>query len=216
MKKQLCIGLLTFFILSCRGCKNITYTDNKPDEPIKKIHQDISSRHERDTTTSPESKHSSRTTVDKENVDDEETPSLTRNLRKRKQSNKSTDLNGLGATPASWNHHFGHPYTQGNTLKIYQEGACKVIFENDHATSITLISQDGKNPLQYDLLPDDRSLVTTKKKVIGSITMITQHWHSEKLRKSIPQTKGNFTIIHNLSGTTYTDVVINCSPGVKK
>lgn len=36
MKKQLCIGLLTFFILSCTGCKNITYTDNKPDEPIKK------------------------------------------------------------------------------------------------------------------------------------------------------------------------------------
>jgi hypothetical protein len=46
--------------------------------------------------------------------------------------------------------------------------------------------------------------------------MTTEKWHSDALAAAIPDTKGNYTIMKNKKGKTYTEVVADCSPHISK
>ncbi|WP_301860665.1 hypothetical protein [uncultured Megasphaera sp.] len=122
----------------------------------------------------------------------------------------------IGDTAADWERVLGHPYAQGDTIKNYQEGQFKVVFEKDRAVTITIAAKDGKNPLTDDLVPQDGQKQSESSKDVGGMTMTVEKWHSNALQAAIPETKGNYTIMKHTKGQAYDSVVIDCTPNLKK
>lgn len=126
------------------------------------------------------------------------------------------EIAGLGDTAAAWEAQFGHPFAQGDTLKLYAGGTYKVVFEQDRAVTITLPSQDGTNPLNEKLLPRDGEKQSENTQETGDLTMTVEKWHSTALQNAIPDTKGIYTIMKNTKGDTYHDIIIDCTPNLQK
>lgn len=127
-----------------------------------------------------------------------------------------SDLATIGDTPARWEKQAGHPYSQGDTIKVYQNGAYKVVFEKDHAVTITFVSKDGKNPVVASMLPKDGEKLSESSKKTGGLTMVVQKWHSDALAAAFPETKGMYTLMKNMNGDAFDSVVVDCTPDLKK
>lgn len=127
-----------------------------------------------------------------------------------------SDLATIGDTPARWEKQAGHPYSQGDTIKVYQNGAYKVVFEKDHAVTITFVSKDGKNPVVAGMLPKDGEKQSESSKKTGGLTMVVQKWHSNALAAAFPETKGMYTLMKNMNGDAFDSVVVDCTPDLKK
>lgn len=127
-----------------------------------------------------------------------------------------SDLATIGDAPGRWEQQLGHPYTQGDTLKVYQNGAYKVVFEKDKAVTITFIAKDGKNPVVASMLPRDGEKQSESSKKTGGLTMVVQKWHSNALAAAFPETKGNYTLMKNMNGDAYDSVVVDCTPNLAK
>ncbi len=123
---------------------------------------------------------------------------------------------GLGDTEAAWETEFGHPFSQGDTIKIFKNNAYKVIFEKGRAVSITAAAINGADPLPVNSLPRDGILDSESSKTTGGMTMTVQKWHSALIETAIPETNGNYTIIKNQKGTAYDSIIIDCTPNLKK
>lgn len=122
----------------------------------------------------------------------------------------------LGDTYSDWEAMLGHAYAQGDSLKVYKNGAYQVVFSGNKAITITFTTKNGKNTFTTDLLPKDGKKHSSSSKDIQGVTMIVEKWHSDALAASIPETKGAYTIMKNKKGTTYDSVVVDCSPNLKK
>ena len=122
----------------------------------------------------------------------------------------------LGDTQEDWETALGHPYSQGDSLKVYKNGAYQVVFQGDKAITITCITQNGNHTLTNDILPKDGKKESSSTKDISGITMTVEKWHSDLLAASIPATNGMYTIMKNKKGNTYDNIVIDCSPNLKK
>ena len=122
----------------------------------------------------------------------------------------------LGDTYSDWEAMLGHAYAQGDSLKVYKNGAYQVVFSGNKAITITFTTKNGKNTFTTDLLPKDGKKQSSSSKDIQGVTMIVEKWHSDALAASIPETKGSYTIMKNKKGTTYDSVVVDCSPNLKK
>lgn len=127
-----------------------------------------------------------------------------------------SDLATIGDTPARWEKQLGHPYAQGDTIKVYQNGAYKVVFEKDKAVTITFVSKDGKNPVVPSMLPEDGEKLSESSKQTGGLTMIVQKYHSKALAKAFPETDGNYTLMKNMNGKIFDSVVVDCTPNLTK
>lgn len=138
------------------------------------------------------------------------------------KTKKGTEINtigeiaGIGDTAQAWEDEFGHPYSQGDTLKIYKGGLYEVVFENDRAVTITLPAQDGKEPAVRKILPRDGKKQSENSQQTGGLTMTAEKWHSDMLEKAIPDTKGTYTVMKNMNGNDYDSIVIDCTPNLKK
>lgn len=122
----------------------------------------------------------------------------------------------LGDTYSDWESMLGHAYAQGDSLKVYKNGAYQVVFSGNKAITITFTTQNGKNTCTTDLLPKDGKKQSSSSKDIQGVTMTVEKWHSDALASSIPETKGNYTIMKNKKGNTYDSIVVDCSPNLKK
>ena len=126
------------------------------------------------------------------------------------------ELPGLGDTRTAWTAEWGSPTAQGDTIKLFNNGAYKTIFEGDKAITITFASKDGKNPLSEKMVPKDGKKLSENSKKTGDSKMIVQKWHSDLLAAAIPETKGNYTIMQHMEGTAYTNVTVDCTPNLSK
>lgn len=122
----------------------------------------------------------------------------------------------LGDTYSDWEAMIGHAYSQGDSLKVYKNSAYQVVFSGNKAITITFTTKNGKNTFTTDLLPKDGKKQSSSSKDIQGVTMTVEKWHSDALAASIPETKGNYTIMKNKKGTTYDSIVVDCSPNLKK
>lgn len=122
----------------------------------------------------------------------------------------------LGDTMTDWEQALGHPFSQGDSLKVYKNGTYQVVFENHKAVTITFINKNGKNTIPNDLLPKDGKKQSSSAKDIRGMTMTVEKWHSNALAAAIPQTKGMYTIMKHKKGDTYDNIVVDCSPNSKK
>ncbi|MCH4166344.1 MAG: hypothetical protein LKF74_05035 [Megasphaera sp.] len=123
---------------------------------------------------------------------------------------------GLGDTQTKWEIEYGHAFAQGDTIKVFKDGAYKVVFDGDTAVTVTFVSKKGNDPLVQNMLPRDGVKKSETSKDVGGMTMTTEKWHSDALAAAIPDTKGNYTIMKNKKGKTYTEVVADCSPHISK
>ncbi len=147
----------------------------------------------------------------------EQQPSSTKQTQKGTQTRQHIGtLISLGDTMEDWEAALGHPFAQGDDLKVYKNGKYQVVFENNKAVTITFMTQNGKNTLTNDLLPKDGKKQSASTKDISGITMTVEKWHSDSLAASIPETKGNYTIMKNKKGNNYDSIVVDCSPNLKK
>ena len=140
----------------------------------------------------------------------EKTPSST-----QKKQHVGTVVS-VGDTMADWETALGHPFSQGDSLKVYKNGNYQVVFENNKAVTITFTNKNGKNTMTNDLLPKDGQKQSASTKDVSSMTMTVEKWHSDALAAAIPETKGNYTVMKNKKGNTYDSVVVDCSPNLKK
>ena len=133
-----------------------------------------------------------------------------------KDSNTVGELPGIGDTLTSWEKEFGHPFAQGDTIKVFKNGTYKTVFEDGKAVTITFPSKNGDNPLSEKLLPRDGEKLSETSKKTGNITMIVQKWHSNLLASAIPATQGSYTIMKSMNGSSYDSVIVDCSPNLQK
>ena len=126
------------------------------------------------------------------------------------------EVAGLGDTAQDWEAEFGHPYAQGDTLKVYKGGLYEVVFEKDRAVTITLPAKDGKEPATDTHLPRDGKKQSENSQQTGGMTMTVEKWHSHMLEKAIPDTKGTYTVMKNKNGEEYDSIIVDCTPNLKK
>lgn len=157
------------------------------------------------STTTQQQSADTKSATDTETADDATQPVQT-----------LSDLATIGDTPARWEKQLGHPYAQGDTIKVYQNGAYKVVFEKGKAVTITFVSKDGKNPVVASMLPEDGEKLSESSKQTGGLTMIVQKYHSKALAKAFPETDGNYTLMKNMNGKTFDSVVVDCTPNLTK
>ncbi len=134
----------------------------------------------------------------------------------QKQTQHVGAVVSLGDTMADWERTLGHPFSQGDSLKVYKNGRYQVVFENNKAVTITFTNKNGKITLTNDLLPKDGKKQSASAKEIRGMTMTVEKWYSDSLAAAIPETKGNYTIMKNKKGDTYDNIVVDCSPNLKK
>lgn len=121
------------------------------------------------------------------------------------------NLPTIGDTQADWENEWGHPYSQGDTIRVFHNGRYQVVFQNGRAVTVTIKVQDGENVNISDLLPEDAQKQSASSKNIGGSQMGVEKWHSKTLEKALSSTKGNFTVMKQ-SGS----IIIDCTPDLKK
>jgi len=77
------------------------------------------------------------------------------------------ELPGLGDTRTAWTAEWGSPTAQGDTIRLFNNGAYKTIFDGDKAITITFASKDGKNPLPETMVPKDGKKLSESSKKRG-------------------------------------------------
>lgn len=135
-----------------------------------------------------------------------------------KQQALLCEVSGLGDTSSAWNQEFGTPSSKGDTLKDFKNGEFTALFENDRALNITFNGGENgqKNPLIEKMLPKDGQKLSETIRKVGNGQMIVQKYHSALLEAAIPETKGNYTVMENYMGQTYSSTVADCNPNLSK
>lgn len=158
---------------------------------------------------------------------DQKKPQTSQEEQQQKQESSTSDKSqqktatvcvgvGLGDPLTKWEAEHGHAFSQGDTLKVFNNGTCKVVFDNDVAVTMTFVSKKGEDPVSANMLPQDGVKQSESSKETGGLTMTTEKWHSDALAAAIPSSKGNYTIMKNKKGKAYTEVVVDCTPNLSK
>ena len=183
MKHYLTIVLMLFTLIAA-GCTPATPTNSQPQKQQTQTQQQQPG----------ESKQGQDT---KSQADTKETP--------------VANLPTIGDTQKAWEDEWGHPYSQGDPIRVFHNGRYQVVFENGRAVTVTIALKDGEDLNISDLLPEDAQKQSSSSKDIGGTTMTVQKWHSDTLEQAFSSTKGNFTVMKQ-SGT----IIIDCTPNLKK
>ena len=117
----------------------------------------------------------------------------------------------IGDTQKAWEDEWGHPYSQGDTIRVFHNGRYQVVFENGRAVTVTIALKDGEDLNIIDLLPEDAQKQSSSSKNLGGTTMTVQKWHSDTLEKAFSSTKGNFTVMKQAD-----TIIIDCTPNLRK
>lgn len=121
------------------------------------------------------------------------------------------NLPTIGDTQADWENEWGHPYSQGDTIRVFHNGRYQVVFQNGRAVTVTIPVKDGEDIKISDFLPEDAQKQSASSKNVGGSQMGVEKWHSKTLEKALSSTKGNFTVMRQ-SGS----IIIDCTPNLKK
>ena len=121
------------------------------------------------------------------------------------------NLPTIGDTQADWENEWGHPYSQGDTIRVFHNGRYQVVFQNGRAVTVTIKVKDGENVNISDLLPDDAQKQSASSIEVGGSQMGVEKWHSKTLEKALSSTKGNFTVMKQPGS-----IIIDCTPNLKK
>lgn len=128
--------------------------------------------------------------------------------------NKETPLAKLptiGDSQTDWENEWGHPYNQGDTLRLFHDGRYQVVFQNGRAVTVTIQVKNGEQLNLNDYLPEDAQKQSVSTGNPGGASMSVEKWHSQTLEKALSTTKGNFTVMRQ-SGS----IIIDCTPDLKK
>lgn len=228
MNRTILIALCAVTALCCGGCDNITYSGKPVSFPSVQESQNTP----KNSPQNDRARETERPTKDIAYTDSRHKTKHPRPLPakqvpqttgenppdepERPEVNHTRIITGLGNTARNWNRVFGMPYQQGTALKVYRNGTCKVTFTQGQATTITLNPQVGEIPALTALIPKDSRKRGTRKRDIGVTAMETQSWYSPALKKALPATKGNFTIIKTRIKNDYTNIVITCDNSIQK
>ncbi|MGN0949030.1 hypothetical protein [Megasphaera sp.] len=121
------------------------------------------------------------------------------------------NLPTIGDTQADWENEWGHPYSQGDTIRVFHNGRYQVVFQNGRAVTVTIAVKDGDNVNISDFLPEDAQKQSASSKNVGGSNMSVEKWHSKTLEKALSSTKGNFTVMKQAGS-----IIIDCTPNLKK
>lgn len=113
----------------------------------------------------------------------------------------------IGDSQKDWENEWGHPYNQGDTLRVFHDGRYQVVFQNGRAVTVTIQVKNGENVNLNDYLPEDAQ----KRSASNGGGMTVEKWQSPTLEKALSTTKGNFTVMKQ-SGS----IIIDCTPNLKK
>lgn len=117
----------------------------------------------------------------------------------------------IGDSQADWENEWGHPYNQGDTLRIFHEGRYQVVFQNGRAVTVTIQVKNGEALNLNDYLPEDAQKQSVSSSNPGGVSMSVEKWYSPTLEKALSTTKGNFTVMRQ-NGS----IIIDCTPNLKK
>lgn len=228
MNRTIVLALCAVTALCCGGCDNITYSGKPvsfPSVQESKSTPETGPQNDRTRETERPTKEADYTdsrhkTKHSRPLPAKQVPQTTEENPPDKPDRPDNKhirvLTGLGNTARNWNRVFGMPYQQGTALKVYRNGTCKVIFTQGQATTITLNPQVGEIPALTALIPKDSQKRGTRKRDIGVTVMVTESWYSPALKKALPATKGNFTIIKTRIKNDDTNIVITCDNSIQK
>lgn len=181
MKRYLAIVLMLFTLLTA-GCATAVPTDSQQKEQTQTQQQSKDAKSNQDTKSQAESKEKA--------------------LAK---------LPTIGDTQKAWEDEWGHPYSQGDTIRVFHNGRYQVVFENGRAVTVTIALKDGEDLNISDILPEDAQKQSSSSKNVGGTTMTVQKWHSDTLEKAFSSTKGNFTVMKQAD-----TIIIDCTPNLRK
>lgn len=125
------------------------------------------------------------------------------------KAEKICKVAGLGDTLETWVQDHGKPTKDEGMYKTFKpDFDFFVTFENNRASNI--LFQDttkGKAPEDVKLMiPEDAQFTSTKetpdKNTNGMIKLIIKNGHSEKLKKTLPKTNGDFTLTTQIDAQT--------------
>lgn len=71
----------------------------------------------------------------------------------------------IGDTQKAWEDEWGHPYSQGDTIRVFHNGRYQVVFENGRAVTVTIALKDGEDLNISDLLPEDAQKQSSSSKM---------------------------------------------------
>lgn len=127
----------------------------------------------------------------------------------KSKAEKICKVAGLGDTLEIWVQDHKEPIKDHGMYKAFKPDAdFFTTFENDRATDILFQNTTkGKPPEDIKLMtPEDAQFTTTTEKpdenTNGMIKLIIKNGHSEKLKKILPKTNGNFTLTTMLDAQT--------------
>ena len=105
MKRYLAIVLMLVTLLTA-GCSTAVPTDSQQKEQTQTQQQSKDTKSNQDTKSQTESKEKAVAT-----------------------------LPTIGDTQADWENEWGHPYSQGDTIRVFHNGRYQVVFQNGRAVS---------------------------------------------------------------------------------
>lgn len=124
----------------------------------------------------------------------------------KQKTEKICKVAGLGDTLETWVQDHGKPTKDEGMYKAFKpDFDFFVTFENNRAGNILFQNKTtGKAPEDIKLMiPEDTQFTSTKEapdeNTNGMIKLVIRNGHSEKLKKALPKTNGDFTL------TTQTD-----------
>lgn len=161
MKHYLTIVLMLFTLIAA-GCTPATPTNSQPQKQQTQTQQQQPG----------ESKQGQDT---KSQADTKETP--------------VANLPTIGDTQADWENEWGHPYSQGDTIRVFHNGRYQVVFQNGRAVTVTIKVQDGENVNISDLLPEDAQKQSASSKNIGGSQMGVENGTARPWKKPYPRQK---------------------------
>ena len=183
MKRYLTLVLLLFTLVA-DGCTPASPTNSQPQKQQTQTQQQQPGETKQGQDT-------------KSQTDTKETP--------------VANLPTIGDTQADWENEWGHPYSQGDTIRVFHNGRYQVVFQNGRAVTVTIKVKDGENVNISDLLPEDAQKQSASSKEVGGSQMGVEKWHSKTLEKALFSTKGNFTVMKQPGS-----IIIDCTPNLKK
>ena len=162
------------FTLIAAGCTPATPTNSQPQKQQTQTQQQQPG----------ESKQSQDT---KSQADTKETP--------------VANLPTIGDTQADWENEWGHPYSQGDTIRVFHNGRYQVVFQNGRA--VMTIKVRRRNVNISDLLPEDAQKQSASSKNIGGSQMGVEKWQQDPGKPILD--KGNH-------GQRQPGSIIDCTP----
>ena len=115
MKRYLTLVLLLFTLVAA-GCTPASPTNSQPQKQQTQTQQQQPGETKQGQDT-------------KSQTDTKETP--------------VANLPTIGDTQADWENEWGHPYSQGDTIRVFHNGRYQVVFQNGRAVTVTIKVKDG-------------------------------------------------------------------------